>query len=101
MGDATCRSEHFFTEYKRCDLAPAEVKADIVKDGANFLVEVSTDKPAFFVTLETTVPGVFEDNAFLLVPGESRRVSFTPKAKTTLAELRKSLQVKHLRQTYR
>jgi beta-mannosidase len=39
---------------------------------------VNADRPAFFVTLETALPGRFTDNAFDLVPGDFRTLRFLP-----------------------
>ncbi|MCF7942527.1 MAG: glycoside hydrolase family 2 protein [Spirochaetia bacterium] len=39
---------------------------------------ISTDVPAFYVWLECDAPGHFSDNGFHLLPGETRRVSFSP-----------------------
>jgi hypothetical protein len=35
-----------------------------------------------------------------LLPGAARRLLFTPKEKTTLAEFRRKLTLRHLRDTY-
>ena len=62
---------HFFTEYKRCELADAEVTTSVKahKDGAE--VTLKSNKPAFFVNLDVAgVPGVFSDNSFTLLPGK-------------------------------
>ena len=37
--------------------------------------------PALYVTLETTVPGYFSENAFHLLPGEEKKLTFVPKDK--------------------
>ena len=70
-------------------------------DGA-YRVEVSSDMPAFFVTLETRgIRGEFDDNCFSLLPGKPRTLVFTPKEAVTLKEFDDSLKVYHLRATYR
>jgi beta-mannosidase len=63
---------------------------------------LSTDKPALFVTATVDAQGYFSDNAFTLLPGRDRRLTFTPRrgAVPTAKALAKSLKVSHLRQTY-
>jgi beta-mannosidase len=89
---------HFFTEYKRCELPEPRIR---VRVGAGFRVTLTTDRPAFFVALEAAgIRGEFADNNFTLLPGRPRTLRFHPKQAVTLAALRESLQVRHLRGTY-
>lgn len=47
------------------------------------------------------ISGEFSDNHFTLLPGEPRTLTFTPRdSKTTIDDFRKSLTVKHIRETY-
>jgi beta-mannosidase len=41
-------------------------------------LELTTQKPAYYVSVEADVPGHFSDNAFDLLPGETKTVHFTP-----------------------
>jgi beta-mannosidase len=109
MEDETVTSELFFTEYKRCDLAPANVRAEVIAHagGRGITVSLTTDAPAFFVSLDAEgIPGEFADNCFTLVPGTPRLIGFIPgvhgsEARPTLAQFRKALSIRHLRDTYR
>ena len=67
-----------------------------------FTITLSTDKPAFSVWGEAFgIPGEFSDNHFTLLPGEPRTLTFKPRdPKTTFDYFRKSLTVKHIRETY-
>ncbi|NLY51645.1 MAG: glycoside hydrolase family 2 protein [Firmicutes bacterium] len=95
-------NDHFFTEYKRCHLPDANVKVTAKEVDGAYQVEVSSDLPAFFVTLETRgIRGEFDDNCFTLLPGKPRTLVFTPKEAVTLKEFDDSLKVYHLRATYR
>lgn len=97
----TLRNTHFMDVYKRCELADANVTADIKQQGKNFVVQLKTDKPAFFVTCAyADVAGVFDDNSVDLLPGKATKLIFTPRQKVTLAQLKKTLHVTHLRMTY-
>lgn len=95
------RNEHFFTQYKRCELAEAKVSAKTRLNGGAMEITLSTDKPVFFLTLEMKdADGVFSDNSFTLIPGEPKTVVFTPvsgQRKATAA----MLEMKHLRQSYK
>ena len=102
-------SELFFTEYKRCEIAKAAVRAEVTActGGRGIMVALTTDAPVFFVSLDAAgIPGEFEDNGFTLVPGAPRVVGFAPrgvgdKGRPSLAEFRRALSVRHLRDTYR
>lgn len=66
--------------YKRLPLVdPGLAVTDAGTEGADRLFTVSAQRPAFYVSLETDVAGVFSDNAFLLRAGESRTVRWTPR----------------------
>ncbi len=43
---------------------------------------LNSAKPAYYVSLEADVPGHFSDNAFDLLPGESKTISFKPDNKS-------------------
>jgi len=89
---------HFFTEYKRCELAQPRVRIQV---GKGHRVTLRTDKPAFFVSLNATgIPGEFTENCLTLLPGQAQTLTFTPKHPVTLAAFRKSLTLHHLRATY-
>ena len=110
----------FFAPFKRCDLRKAalQVKVDekgeitggvakfidkdaIAKKFERYFCRLTTDKPAFFVTLDTPgIPGIFSDNSVTLLPETPVELEFTPKRKTSLKELQKTLAVNDLRSTY-
>ena len=89
---------HFFTEYKRCELAQPRIRIQ-VRNGHR--VTLRTDKPAFFVSLNATgIPGEFTENCLTLLPGQAQTLTFTPKQPVPLAAFRNSLTLHHLRATY-
>ena len=90
-----------FPKYKTLNLAKADVKVEASERNGEWTVEVSTDRPAFFVWLNTSVRGEFSDNSFLLLPGQSRLLTFKRKGEGTFEQFKKSLSLMHLRQTYR
>ena len=77
-----------------------KIGVSAVGDGT-FEVALSTDKPAFFVTLDTPgIPGIFSDNSLSLLPGEAKTLIFRPKGQTDVAAIRQALTVNFLRKTY-
>jgi beta-mannosidase len=94
-------NEHFFADYKRCAIEKAEIRVEAEECGDGLTVRLTTDKPAFFVSLDTgAIPGEFDDNCFTLLDGAPRSLFFTPRRKVSLEDLRGSLTVHHLRNTY-
>ena len=69
--------------YKALDLEPAglEFSMSPAGDGAIDLL-VQAKGLALFVLIESDTAGRYSDNAFDLVAGESRRITFTPAART-------------------
>ncbi len=92
-----------FMTYNAAVTGPkSAVRADVAAAGSGFTVELSTDMPAFFASVDVEgIPGELDDNCFTLLPGAPRRLTFTPRAPVTLARLRSALTVRHLRNTYR
>ena len=89
---------HFFTEYKRCELAKPKIRLQVLQD---YRVTLRTDKPAFFVALNATgIRGEFDTNCVTLLPGQSQTFKFTPKEPVTPAAFKKNLTINHLRGTY-
>ncbi|MCK9222425.1 MAG: glycoside hydrolase family 2 protein [Limnochordia bacterium] len=94
-------NEHFFTEYKRCSLAQPKIDMRVKEIAGRFEVRLSTDRPAFYVSLDPgNIPGEFDDNCFTLLPGCDRRLVFTPKQKTSLPDFERALTLYELRGTY-
>ncbi len=104
-GSTTMRNELFLTEYKKCNLAKAQIGVKIrAEKQGSFLIDLESNAPAFFVTLDPDdIRGTFDDNVLTLLPGEKRTVRFTPKPSQrplTLKTLQQTLIVYHLRGTY-
>lgn len=92
----------FFDVFKRCNLKSAAIEMKVEEQVGRLIVRLKTDKPAFYVTLDTPgVKGLFSDNSFTLLPGREKIIEFLPKAGGTLEELRKALKENDLRKTYR
>lgn len=97
----TVRNEHYFCEHKKCALPDARIEETIAKCNGGFSVTLETDQPALWVGLDVDgIRGHFDDNAFALLPGEPRTLTFSCEAPAEVAEFTKCLTVRHLRQTY-
>lgn len=65
------RSNFYFpTVYKECDLKLAKIKADLQRDIHGTKITLTTDKPAFFVHLESEKVRKFTDSSLVLIPSE-------------------------------
>jgi len=101
LGTERHSNTHFFSPYKRCELAKAKISATVKAHKSGAEVILKTDKPAFFVNLEIAkVPGVFSDNSFTLLPGKEKKVVFKPRKESPLAKIKSGLSTKSLRDTY-
>lgn len=98
-------NELFLCPPKRCDLRTPEIRREVRRDGERIYVELRTDLPAFFVSLDVErLPGVFDDNFFTLLPEQAKVVCFEPRdapAEELLDLVNRGLKVRHLRGTYR
>ncbi|MDA3961269.1 MAG: glycoside hydrolase family 2 protein [Planctomycetota bacterium] len=93
---------HFLAKYKACELARAKIRSKVVAGKAGPVLELSADKPAFFVTATASgIAGTFDDNSVTLLPGETVRLNFRPKGGPVSASaLAKSLRIEDLRGSY-
>ena len=96
-------NDFFWTDYKNCDLADANVTSSVTdgKDGT-LSVTLTTDKPAFFVWVDAPgIRGEFSDNSFTLLPGRPRTLTFRIKGDSVEREsFARTLKVLHLRETF-
>ena len=75
-------------EIQRLHFAPRPYKTYVFNDPeivvrseaskGDLQITLQAPKPAYFVSLESNEPGHFDDNAFDLLPGETRIIRFTP-----------------------
>lgn len=103
IGDLCQRNEHVFTTWKSCQLPVAQVELAVQPMASgDFSIALTTDAPAFYLTVEAAgLRGEFDDNCFTLLPEETKRLVFTSKGEVpTTAALQQALTVRHLRTTY-
>lgn len=78
---------------RQCRLAPAHVRLQLTGD----TITLSTDNPAFYVTIESTDgPLLLSDNSLTLLPGEPIELRILRGGPLTPGQLT----LRHLRQTY-
>ena len=101
-GDLIGTNDFFPRAHKYYDLPAASVATLWVSDERGHHLELQSDACAFFVTARTDCAGYFSDNCVTLLPGQPVTLSFTPRkgAAPALDDLRNSLRISHLAQTY-
>jgi beta-mannosidase len=72
------REVHAPRPYKTYDLPEAALKLEATQDGDAWQLVVSAQALALFVAIEADQPGQFSANAFDMLPGETRTITFTP-----------------------
>ena len=64
-------------------------------------IELESDRPALFVTLDAEgIAGEWSDNCLLLVPERPVEVTFAPRQPTSPEQLIESLRIRHLESAY-
>ena len=92
-----CENTLWSKVYKHCEIQKANLQVDVSGKGKNFTITISTDKPAFFVALDSTsIPGIFDKNLLTLLPNEKVEISFKAKKDISAEELKKVLIIKDL-----
>jgi beta-mannosidase len=66
--------------YKRLSIEEPGIALETERRGEGLGIRITARKPAFFVALESTVPGRFSDNFLTVLPGRPVDVAFTPLA---------------------
>lgn len=77
-GASEGRKVHAPQPYKTYDLPDAALTFEATLDGDAWHLTVSAPALALFVAVEADQPGQFSANAFDMLPGETRRITFTP-----------------------
>ncbi|WIY53697.1 glycoside hydrolase family 2 protein [Devosia sp. YIM 151766] len=95
-------NDYFPKPYKAYELVEAEISASWADRDGRAVLTLAADRPAFFATASVDVPGYFSDNALTLLPGRPVDLVFHPRhgAKVGSADLKGSLRVRHLAETF-
>ena len=75
---------------------PKTLTATAAREGDDLYVDVVSDTAALYVTLTTLAHGRFEDQSFLLLAGEKKRVPFYPFRDNQFELLQSSIRVESL-----
>ncbi len=79
-GDHIGEDVHAPKPWKGYDLQAPEIDPQVKPTNGVWQIVLSSDVLAPFVAVEADVPGRFSHNAFVLIPGQLRTVTFTPDA---------------------
>lgn len=86
--DGIVQCEHFASRpYKALDLLDPEIEMVVTRISDHWNVSLSCRKPALFVALEAGTEGRFSDNAFTMLPGQTKTVRFEPQEKNGKPEI--------------
>lgn len=101
-GNPMGANDFFPKAYKYFDISSATITSTWTTNDGSHILELTADKPAFFVTANVKASGYFEDNGFTLLPGQVRHLKFMPRRgeTPTLAELQDDLTISQLGDTY-
>jgi beta-mannosidase len=95
------RNIFHFSELKRVNLPPPDIRSEVLDQGGKIIVRLTAQRLAKDVFLSAPgFKGRFSDNFFDLIPGRIVDVSLTSAQPVKPEELRQSLKVVSLRDTY-
>ena len=77
--DGSGREIYALKPYKSYDLEDPNAKMTVNKAGETYDITVTSEGLALFTMAEADTEGRFSDNAFDMMPGETRTLRFTPK----------------------
>ena len=96
-----CENTLFLDTYKKCNIEKAKINHTITEKNGIFEITLETDKPSFFVSIETgSFEGRLSTNMVTLLPNEKKIITFTPLSKTHIDDFRKEVRVFDLSNTY-
>lgn len=68
-------NEYWLKPYKHFTLPAPNIRASFAKSNGEQHIELTTDKPAYFVSINLGSNQVLSDNGFTLMPGETKTLS--------------------------
>ncbi|MCE2570979.1 beta-mannosidase [Motilimonas eburnea] len=86
--------------WKSCELAAAKLDYEMIQAEDGFSITLSSDAPAFYVTLSCDDLGRFSDNSFTLLPNQPRVIRYQPSQPISIDELNKKIKLQHLKSSY-
>lgn len=89
-------NEFWLAPYKEFQLPAPSIHVTTVQEGRGHCFELTTDKPAYFVTLSLGGHHIFGDNGFTLLPGKPRRIEVLRTINSDFVPVLSSLTIQHL-----
>lgn len=90
----TCTNTVWSDVYKHCNYKKATVQAEISGKDRTFEITLTSDVPAFFVSLDMNgIEGIFSDNILTLLPNTPAKITFKTKKELSPDELKKALKI--------
>ncbi len=101
-GNALGHNDFFPRAYKYYDLPEPDIRAEWREENGAPVLTISASEPALFVSAQVACPGYFSDNCVTLLPDRAASLNFVPRkgAAPTMDDLKNSLKISHLAQTY-
>jgi len=96
LGEHSGSNEFIPKPYRRYKLPEPNIQYEIYERDEAMTIVLSSNKPAFFVTLNLGGHEVFDDNGITLLPGRPRTLTRTKQLENTLVPRLASLQIEHL-----
>jgi beta-mannosidase len=93
-GDHVSPAHYAPRPYKSYELHDPGLSHDVKATTQGAIITVKAQRTAYYVALESTLAGHFNDNAFDLLPGEERAVTFT--AEEPSADIAHSFTIRNL-----
>jgi beta-mannosidase len=82
-GDAAGADLMELAPWKAHDLLDPQVAMTVTQMGRDWTLTLTAQALAPYVAVESDLPGRFSDNAFALIPGQPRTITFTPQGDGT------------------
>jgi len=99
-GRVISSNEYFFEPAKSLALPTPQISVEVVKASNGYRVTLTSDKLAKAVYLSAKTDGFFSDNYFDLLPDKPVQIEFRTKVNVPLAEFRKQLKVRSLKDAF-
>ena len=98
QGTLLGENEYWRAPYKNYQLPRPDISFSIEeqRNSDNQIIELHTDAPAFFVTLNLGGRNIYSDNGFTLLPGEPKRISINTMLATQHAPEVEGNTIQHL-----
>lgn len=90
------QNEYWLKAYKEYSLPEPTVKHTVNITDGQTVIELQTDRPAFYVTLNLGGHQIFSDNGFTLLPGETKQVMVNRELANKHVPRISELQIQHL-----